>query len=386
MNGIGCNAAVPLLSCVAPEKAVPETAREIKHQAIREEQTMKPMTKSILGATVLAFAASSAPAANVEGPDVFWKWSVWGNPRAFTAGAEHLAERVAEETDGAFNIRIFYGEQLAKSKENLDGIKNNAFEGAFFCNFYHPGKNPAFMVFSLPFIPLGDWDVSAHVRNELFKHPALQADMEQWNAIPYASTLLPQYEFLGIGEPPRELSDWEGLRVRAGGGIGDAMEVLGASKQTVPASEVYTLMQRGAVDAVSLPYTYAQASYKIHEIADWFTANMSPGTSECPMVINKTAFEELPPQYQELVMGLKDEVTQTMIEQYEEADAKNLPMFKERMTEIVYDDATLEEFREVGGEPVWNDWIEANQNDFDAQGVFDRMWELIEEAQEAKGS
>ncbi len=347
---------------------------------------MKPVTKTILGAAVLAFAATSAPAANVDGPEVFWKWSVWGNPRAFTAGAEHLAERVAEETDGKFKIQIFYGEQLAKSKENLDAIKNNAVEGAFFCNFYHPGKNPAFMVFSLPFIPLGDFEVSAHVRNTLFEHPALQADMEQWNAIPYVSTLLPQYEFLGIGEPPRELSDWQGLRVRAGGGIGDAMEVLGASKQTVPASEVYTLMQRGAVDAVSLPYTYAQASYKIHEIADWFTANMSPGSSECPMVINQTAFDELPEQYQELVMGLKDEVTEVLIEEYHKADAKNLPMFEERMTKIVYDDETLAEFREAAGEPVWNNWVEDNKDKFDAQDVLDTVWEEIEKAQEAKGS
>ena len=342
---------------------------------------MKPLATTILGAAVLAFAGTTgAPAANVEGPEVFWKWSVWGNPRAFTAGVERLSERVAEETDGKFKIQIFYGEQLAKSKENLDAIKNNAIEGAFFCNFYHPGKNPAFMVFSLPFIPLGDWEVSAYVRNKLLEHPALKADMDQWNAMTYVATLLPQYEFLGIGEPPETLEDWKGLRVRAGGGIGDAMEVLGATLQTVPASETYTLMQRGAVDAVSFPYTYAHVSYNIHELADWFTANMSPGTSECPMIFNKTAFEALPPQYQDLLMGLKDEVTQTMIDRYKSADEKNLPMFEEGMTKVTYDDATLEQFREVAGEPVWKQWVEDNKGKFDAQGVLDRSWELIEEA------
>lgn len=343
---------------------------------------MRAFTKSSFGAALLALVTGSvAPAANVEGPEVFWKWSLWGNPRAFTAGAEHLAKRVAEETDGNFNIQLFYGEQLSKSRENLDAIKNNAVEAANFCNFYHPGKNPAFMVFSLPFLPLGDWEVSAHVRNTLYEHPALQADMAQWNAIPYASTLLPQYEFLGIGEPPLTLEDWKGLRVRAGGGIGDAMEVLGASKQTVPASEVYTLMQRGAVDAVSLPYTTAHVSFKIHELADWYTSNMSPGTSECPMVLNKTAFENLPPQYQELIMSLKDEATQAMIDEYKAADAKNLPMFEETMTKIVYDEETLARFREVAGEPVWNEWVEENKDRFDAQAVLDRLWELVDEAQ-----
>lgn len=343
---------------------------------------MKSPTKTLLCAAIVALAASTgARAASVDGPSVFWKWSVWGNPRAFTAGVEKLSERVAEETGGKFKIQIFYGEQLTKSKENLDAIKNNAVEGAFFCNFYHPGKNPAFMVFSLPFLPLGDFDVSSHVRHALYEHPALKADMDQWNAFVYSSTLLPQYEFLGVGKPPQALADWKGLRVRAGGGIGEAMEVLGASRTTVPASEVYTLMQRGAVDAVSFPYTYSHASYKIHELADWFTSNMQPGSADCPMVINKAAFAKLPSQYQELLMGLKDEVIETLIEQYKVADAKNLPMFEKEMTKIVYDDETLEEFRKVAGEHVWNKWVEDNKDKFDAQDVLDRTWALIKEAQ-----
>jgi TRAP-type mannitol/chloroaromatic compound transport system substrate-binding protein len=345
---------------------------------------MRQMTGAFLGVSVAAMLAGGAMAQNVDGPEVFWKWSVWGNPRAFTAGAEHLAERVAEETGGKFKIQMFYGEQLAKAKEHLDAIKNNAVEAAFFCHFYHPGKNPAFMVFTLPFVPLGDWEVSQYVRNELYKHPALVADMDQWNAMTYVSTLLPQYEFLGVGEPPMELEDWKGLRVRAGGGVGDAMEVLGASLQTVPASEVYTLMQRGAIDAASLPYSYAHESYKIHELADWFTANMQPGSSECPMVINKTAWEALPDQYKKLVEDLKPEVTQAMIDAYKETDSVNIPMFEEMLTKIEYSDEQLDEFRTVAGEPVWEKWVQDNQDKFDAQGVLDRMWELIEEAR-AKG-
>jgi TRAP-type C4-dicarboxylate transport system substrate-binding protein len=349
---------------------------------------MKRSTGTILGIAVAAFAATAtatgAGAANVEGPAVFWKWSVWGNPRAFTAGVEKLAERVAEETDGKFKIQVFYGEQLAKATENLDGIKNNAFEGAMFCSFYHPGKNPAFEVFSMPFVPLGDWEVSNYVRHKLYEHPALVADMDQWNAMTYVSGMLPQYEFLGTGEPPETLEGWKGLRVRAGGGIGDAMEVLGAQLSTVPAAEVYTLMQRGGIDAASFPYTYAHASYKLPELSDWFTSNLSPGTTECPLVINKTAWEALPPQYQELVTSLKDEVIQATIDANKEIDAKNLPEFEAQMHKIVYDEATLEEFRSVAGQPVWDQWIADNKDKFDAQGLFDQMMALIEEAQ-AKG-
>ncbi|MEM9062693.1 MAG: TRAP transporter substrate-binding protein DctP [Pseudomonadota bacterium] len=345
---------------------------------------MKLLTKALMGAAAAAFAITSAPqaiAANVDGPAVFWKWSTWGKRRAFTEGVEKLAERVGEETDGKFKIQIFYGGQLAKSRENLDGLKNNAFEGAHFCNFYSPGKNPSYMVFTLPFIPLGDFRVSAHVRNNLFQHEALQADMAQWNAIPYVSTLLPQYEILGRGKAPKTLEDWNGMRVRAGGGVGQAMEILGATRQTVPAAETYTLMQRGGVDAVSFPFSYAQKAYKIDELSEWFTGNLQPGTSECPMVFNKTAFEALPSQYQDLLMSLKDEVTQAMIDKYLEADAKNIPEFESKMEKIVYSDEELARFQEVAGKPVWDKWIADNADKFDSQGVFDQMMELLAEAQ-----
>ena len=165
------------------------------------------------------------------------------------------------------------------------------------------------------------------------------------------------------------------------GGVGQAMEVLGATRQTVPAAETYTLMQRGGVDAVSFPFSYAHAAYKINELATWYTANLQPGSSECPMVFNKTAFEALPDQYQDLLMGLKDEVTQAMIDKYVAADDKNLPAFESAMEKIVYDDATLAEFKRVAGEPVYAEFVADYADQTDSQAVLDRLFELVEEAQ-----
>jgi len=340
------------------------------------------ITKSLLLAAMLS--SSAVTAAEVEGPEVFWKISMWGNPRALSAGMEEMATRVSEATDGNFEIKIFYGGQLSGSRENLDGIKLNAFEGAAICNFYHPGKNPAWMVFSLPFLPLGDPDVDRYVRSRMMEHPAIVADMERWNAIPYVSGLLPQYEVLGSGTPPTELSGWSGMRVRAGGGLGSAMERLGAVKQTLPAGETSTAFQRGALDAAAFPYTYAHVSFKINENADWFTSNMAPGTSECGWVLNKTAYESLPPQYQDLIMDQRDMVMEVEQAAYAAQDEINLPMFQETMTQITYTEAQLEEFREVAGQPVWDEWIEANKDTFDSQGVFDAIWEYAEEAKSAQ--
>ncbi|HSG75487.1 MAG TPA: TRAP transporter substrate-binding protein DctP [Burkholderiales bacterium] len=331
----------------------------------------------IAAALAGALAALPAPAAAQK---VNWKFSSWGNPRAFTKGIEVLAETVAKQSGGDFTITIGMGEQFSKARENLDGIKLGALDAAHFCNFYHPGKNPAFMVFSLPFLPLGDWDVSLKVRTTLFKHPALVADMDNWNAVTYATTLLPQYEFLGKGKPPVTLADWKGKRVRAGGGLGDAMEVLGAIKTTTAATEVYTSMQRGTMDAASFPYTYAQVAYKIHEVSDWYTTNMSPGTSECPLVFNKSSWAKLPDQYRKMVTGALDAVNQAQIQAYVDIDKKNLPMLAEKLKPVTYSKAQLEEFRRVAGKPVWDKWVSENKDKFDAQGVLDLVFKTAKEA------
>jgi TRAP-type C4-dicarboxylate transport system substrate-binding protein len=326
-------------------------------------------------AVALAAASGAAAAQKVE-----WKFSMWGKQRAFTKGIEVLAERVAKGSGGNFTIRLGYAETFSKDRENLDSLKLKAIDGAHFCNFYHPGKNPAFMVFSLPFLPLGDWDVSVKARNELFKHPALVADMDNWDAMTYASTLLPQYEFLGKGKPPATLADWKGKRVRAGGGLGDAMEVLGAIKTTTTATEVYTAMERGTMDAASFPFTYAHVAYKTHEVSDWFTTNMSPGTAECPIVFSKSSWAKLPAQYQKLITDAKAEVDRAQVQAYEEIDKKNLPMLRSKLKPVTYTPAQLAEFQRVAGKPVWDKWVEENKGRFNGQELIDTIFRIAKAA------
>ena len=109
-----------------------------------------------------------------------------------------------------------------------------------------------------------------------------------------------------------------------------------------------------------------------------------PGTSECGWVFNKTAYDALPPQYQEFLMAEREMVMTLTQEAYAAQDEKNLPMFEQNMTKITYTDEQLAEFREVAGQPVWDEWIAANQENFDAQGLFDAIWDYAKEAKAAQ--
>lgn len=333
----------------------------------------------------LAFGGAAAHAAEVDGPSVNWRLSTWGKQRAFTAGIEEMVKLLDEKTGGKFKVKIFYGEALSKARENLDGIKLGAFEMAMFCNFYHPGKNPANMVFTLPFMDLGDFRVSRDVRNAIYQMPASVKEMDQWDAMLYVSSLLPQYEFMGRGKAPKSPADFSGLRVRAGGGVGKAMEKLGATLTTVPATEVYTGMERGTIDAASFPYTYAHASYKLPEVSNWFTGNLSPGTSDCPVVISKTAYGKLPAQYQKLLMDLKPRIDEVQIQAYIDIDKKNLPQFKAKLEEVRFTKEQLAEFQKTAGQPVWDEWVAENQDKFDAKGLVEAVQAEIAKAKKTYG-
>ena len=336
----------------------------------------------MLGGVAMLLAASHAPAAHaaeVVGPKLRWDVSLWGKPRAGTAIAELLAAAVQAKTGGNWRVVLQYGEAISKARENLDGIAIGAFEAALICNFYHPRKNPALMVLTMPFLPMRNAADSLRVREAVLAHAAVREELKRWNAMPYASAMMPQYEIMGRGSPPTRLEDWRGLSVRAGGGLGQAMRRVGATPTSSAATEVYTGVQQGTMDAAAFPFTYSHVSYRIHEVSDWFTGNLSPGTSECPLVFNIDAYEALPPQYKGLLRDIRAGLLQGQMQAYVDVDKENLPMLKRMLVEVRYSDEELARFRALAGRPVIDAWIEDNQHRFDARGLVETIYAAVGE-------
>ena len=338
-------------------------------------KTILSVAAASLVAAGVSLTASVAPAAAqmVDGPEVHWKMSLWGKRRAFTEGAEYASAQVAERTGGKFTIKLFYGQQLSKSKENLDGISLGAFEAAIFCAAYHPGKNAPLNVLDLPFLPLDDFGVMRKVHDAIYSHPSAHEALSKWNAYIYMSNILPQYEYMGRGAPPQSVADFEGKRLRALGGMGRAARMIGATPSTMPASETYTALQRGTVDAIGFPYSYTFAAYKLDEIADWVTTNMSLGTVNCPSVFNTGAWEALPDQYKDLLLSLKDGAYAAMDAAYKAKDVANEKKWSEggKIQMVQIPEEEMAEFRRIAGEPAWNAWVEENKDKIPAQELLD---------------
>ena len=330
--------------------------------------------------TTLAVAGTLTMGLAAEAVATEWNVSLWGKRRAFTEHVEKLAELVSEKTGGEFTLNISYG-GLSKNTENLDGISIGAFEMAQFCAGYHADKNPSITVLELPFLGVDSLEKEIEVSMAVYNHPAAQEDLGRWNATLLMPSPLPQYNIIGVGEAPRTLEDFEGLAVRATGGIGEAMAAIGAVPTSMSASEVRQAMDSGVVKAVSFA-PHAHMSFGTIENATWWTTNLNPGTVNCPVVANSDALDALSDAHREALTASIDEALAHYVDYYNnQTMAAWGPTLEEKgIEQVSYDDASLANFRETVAGPAAASWIEENSGrGLPAQELYDLVTGLIGE-------
>ncbi|MFT5930649.1 MAG: TRAP-type C4-dicarboxylate transport system substrate-binding protein [Oceanospirillaceae bacterium] len=307
-----------------------------------------------------------------------WDVSLWGKQRAFTEHVEKLAELVSAKTNGEFTLNISYG-GLSKNKENLDGISIGAFQMAQFCAGYHRDKNPSITVLELPFLGVSSLEQERSISQAIYQHPAVVKDLARWNATLLMPSPLPQYNIVGVGDAPRTLSDYEGLSVRATGGIGKAMSAVGAVPTSMSASEVRQALDSGIVKAVAFA-PHAHMSFGTVEAGEWWTTNLNPGTVNCPVVVNTEALADLSDAHRNALLGSVDESLDHYIATYngKTMDAWGPTLVEKGIETISYTDAELSAFKAKVAGPAAASWIADNTaKGLPAQELYDLVTGLI---------
>ena len=264
----------------------------------------------IAGLGLLATTLTAAGAAAQDDERTVWKVSLWGERREFTEHVEHLARTVRLRTRGAFTIELHYG-GLARNVENLDGIAAGLFEMAQFCVGYHPEKTPSLTALELPFLGVRALEEELAVSRAVYALPQVAAEMAQWNAVLLMATPLPQYNLVGSGAAPEGLDWLAGRTIRATGGIGEVLARFGADPVSLTATETLDAMAGGTLDAVAFAQ-HAHFSFDTISLARWWTANLDPGTVNCPVVVNADAYAALPPEHRRVL----DAATEPALAQY----------------------------------------------------------------------
>lgn len=313
------------------------------------------MAWSLTAVAMLGVLLAGAPA--VEAQQVIWKAALFGPPRAVTAPLDWFAKEVAQRTGGQVKIELVYGEALSKAKEMPEGLKAGAFEVAMLCGSYYPGKFPLYTVLDLAMFTPDDVTVQARVQMALAEHPAMAEEFKQWNAKLLLPLPLQQYQIMGKRRIAK-VEDLKGVRLRVSGEMARPVEEHGAVKSLVPAPEVYPSLERGVIDAVTFPGTYAFVSYRIHEISKYFIDKISLGTQPCFYAVNETAWAKLSPQHQKLMLDLREGAIQQFVQAYGAADEKNYAEFSRRGIEIINFPPTERAKLRANAEKHWQAWVE----------------------------
>ncbi len=317
---------------------------------------MKKLSTTAIGAVLSLTFVGEALATE-------WNVSLWGQRRAFTEHVHHLADAVAEATNGEFTMNISYG-GLSSNRENLDGISIGAFEMAQFCAGYHRDKNRAITVLELPFMGVSNLEEEVAVSHAVYAHPAVTEEMAQWNAMMLMTSPMPQYNLVGTGEPRDTLEEMDGMRVRATGGLGELFSAVGGVPTSVTSSEAYNAMESGVVDTVAFAQ-HAHLSFRTIDIADWWTENLNPGTVNCPVVVNIDAYESLSDEHRAALDNAVEGAIDHYLANYGELLDRWATVLEERGVETVtIPDETLAGLAEQAA-PIHQAWID----DMSAQGM-----------------
>ena len=325
-----------------------------------------------LTAILLAAAASAVGMVAPAAAETVWNVSMWGSSRAVTVAIEYLADEIEKRTDGALRMVVHFGEAISPARDNIDGVAIGAFEAAHICPSYHPGKTPALLAMELPFLPFKDIRASHDVALKAHNHPVVETELGRFNARVLQHVIAPRYEFMGRGDAPVNLDQWRGMRVRAPGAIGDGVRALGGRPTSVPAPEIYTSIERRLFDAAALPFSYTFGSYRIHEVADWYTFNMNLAIPSCVIIVSRDAWNELTNDQRALIEAINVEAYQRQFDALADADTAWLPEFDQAgLTRIEYDPDMLAKFKQETAQPLWDDWVQSQSRRFAAREYLD---------------
>jgi len=183
--------------------------------------------------------------------------------------AQYFARRIEEMTDGDVRVRTHPGGAEVGPFEVYDAVSNGAFPCCHTAPYYYIGQSPAHGFFTA--IPFG---LTLEEQNAWLTAGGGQALWDELNerdnlvAFPGGNTGAQTGGWFNkrIDGP----DDLEGLRMRFPGHGGRVMAEAGVNIQQLPGGEVYSAMDRGALDAAEWVGPADDRTLGMHRIARYY--------------------------------------------------------------------------------------------------------------------
>jgi len=238
-----------------------------------------------------------------------------------------LTEEIEKRTKGAVKFQNYFAGSLLKERETLRGVQSGAADMGYIFVPYFPRELTLWSV-GEPFIrgPV-DPAKKAEFFSELYdQSPELQTALKAYNqklvAIHYFGQMA-----AGGPRPLKSLNDLKGLRIRCAGGYdAEHMTALGAKVVFLPGTEIYSAMEKGAVQANYTAFI-SYFKYRLFEIGKQHTVLVVPQFtgSVALITINQKVWDGLSPDVQKVITDVGKEYGKKIASEIKtlEVDIKN---------------------------------------------------------------
>ena len=270
------------------------------------------------GQTSETTSADESPSTAISEEVLEWKMvTSWPkNLPAIGVAPERFAELVDTMSNGRLKIKVYGANEYVDADQVFDAVSNGSAQMGHGAAYYWVGKAPAAVLFTT--IPFG---MTAQEMNAWI---AYGGGLELWRELYEPFDVIP----MACGNSGVQMGGWfnseintlddlKGLVMRIPGLAGEVMQRAGAAPTTMPASELYTALQSGTIDATEWVGPYNDLALGLHDIAKYY---YYPGWHEpgatIELIVNEQAFEELPSDLQKIVEVASRAINQDMLDEF----------------------------------------------------------------------
>lgn len=228
-------------------------------------------------------------------------------------GANFLAEQIEKMSNGRLKVQVYGAGELVGAFEVFDAVSRGTAEMGHGAAYYWRGKSEAAQFFAS--VPFG---LTAQEMNAWLYHGG---GFELWEKVYAPFNLIPMaagntgVQMGGwFNKEINSLADLRGLKMRIPGLGGTVLERAGGTPVALPGGEIFSALESGAIDATEWVGPYNDLAFGFYKAARYYyyPGWHEPGTTLESMV-NKDAFEALPPDLQEIVRTATRVANQDML-------------------------------------------------------------------------
>ena len=293
-------------------------------------------------------------------------------------GAERLARNVEAMSAGRLRIQVYGANELVPAFDVFDAVSGGAAEMGHGAAYYWRGKLPVAAFFTA--VPFG---MTAPEMNAWVEWGG---GIELWREAYAPFNLYPMVagntnvQMGGwFNREINSLEDLEGLKMRIPGLAGDVWKRAGGTSVSIAGGELFTSLQRGAIDATEWVGPYNDLALGLHTIADYY---YYPGWHEpgamLEAIVNMDAWNSLPPDLQAILQSAAAATNDSMTNEFSARNAISLRTLVEEYGVEVrpFPEDVIDRLRDISEEII----LEIREEDDLSRRIVDSYLEFREQA------